>query len=171
MTEAAEEEAQLTALFIREGEVASAALLRLTTMSEDRLLDGLRSSIVEIGGAVSETPERRGPPALPRDRIAPIGGRLRGGLRELSAEVMAAKIGEGKNGDPPMEQAIFICGKIEPPRLWRWCADTGTPLVYASSAATYGDGAAGFDDAGDRQSLLRLKPLNGYGWSKLTFDR
>ncbi|MEQ9643425.1 MAG: ADP-glyceromanno-heptose 6-epimerase [Alphaproteobacteria bacterium] len=56
-------------------------------------------------------------------------------------------------------------------RLWRWCADTRTPLIYASSAATYGDGAAGFDDAGDRQSLMRLKPLNGYGWSKLTFDR
>jgi ADP-L-glycero-D-manno-heptose 6-epimerase len=56
-------------------------------------------------------------------------------------------------------------------RLWRHCAQRRLPLVYASSAATYGDGAAGFDDAGDRQSLLRLKPLNGYGWSKLVFDR
>src|SRR5690606_26507294 len=56
-------------------------------------------------------------------------------------------------------------------RLWRHCAARRLPLVYASSAATYGDGSAGFDDAGDRQSLLRLKPLNGYGWSKLVFDR
>jgi ADP-L-glycero-D-manno-heptose 6-epimerase len=56
-------------------------------------------------------------------------------------------------------------------RLWRHCAQHRLPLVYASSAATYGDGSVGFDDAGDRQSLLRLRPLNGYGWSKLVFDR
>ena len=33
--------------------------------------------------------------------------------------------------------------------LWRWCATAGKPLIYASSAATYGDGSAGFDDGGD----------------------
>ena len=32
------------------------------------------------------------------------------------------------------------------PALWHWCAAHGVRLVYASSAATYGDGAAGFDD-------------------------
>src|SRR5207248_3089631 len=32
--------------------------------------------------------------------------------------------------------------------LWRWCTANHTPLIYASSAATYGDGSAGFDDAG-----------------------
>src|SRR5690606_27899355 len=31
-------------------------------------------------------------------------------------------------------------------RIWRWCADRDVPLLYASSAATYGDGSAGFDD-------------------------
>lgn len=54
--------------------------------------------------------------------------------------------------------------------LWRWCAKAGKRLVYASSAATYGDGAAGFDDRGDIAALKRLRPLNLYGWSKHAFD-
>ncbi len=54
--------------------------------------------------------------------------------------------------------------------LWRWCAEAGKRLIYASSAATYGDGSAGFDDRSDRQSLARLRPLNLYGWSKHAFD-
>jgi ADP-L-glycero-D-manno-heptose 6-epimerase len=55
--------------------------------------------------------------------------------------------------------------------LWHWCALNEVPLVYASSAATYGDGAQGFDDTLDRRDLARLRPLNGYGWSKQLFDR
>jgi ADP-L-glycero-D-manno-heptose 6-epimerase len=54
--------------------------------------------------------------------------------------------------------------------LWTWCAGEGVRLIYASSAATYGDGALGFDDADDLQSLARLRPLNPYGWSKALFD-
>jgi ADP-L-glycero-D-manno-heptose 6-epimerase len=54
--------------------------------------------------------------------------------------------------------------------LWRWCAAHGRPLIYASSAATYGDGAEGFDDAGGIEALKRLRPLNLYGWSKHAFD-
>ncbi len=54
--------------------------------------------------------------------------------------------------------------------LWNWCAGQGIGLVYASSAATYGDGAEGFDDADDMASLSRLRPLNPYGWSKALFD-
>ena len=56
-------------------------------------------------------------------------------------------------------------------RLWDWCAETETRLVYASSAATYGDGSAGFDDDGSAAALARLRPLNAYGWSKHLFDR
>jgi ADP-L-glycero-D-manno-heptose 6-epimerase len=56
-------------------------------------------------------------------------------------------------------------------RLWEWCAQTETRLVYASSAATYGDGSAGFDDDGSVAALARLRPLNAYGWSKHVFDR
>ena len=54
--------------------------------------------------------------------------------------------------------------------LWRWCAARGKKLIYASSAATYGDGAAGFDDKGGLDALKRLRPLNLYGWSKHAFD-
>ncbi|MDR6624948.1 ADP-glyceromanno-heptose 6-epimerase [Caulobacter segnis] len=54
--------------------------------------------------------------------------------------------------------------------LWAWCAKHETRLIYASSAATYGDGALGFDDADDEASLKALRPLNAYGWSKALFD-
>ena len=55
--------------------------------------------------------------------------------------------------------------------LWRWCAERQVPFIYASSAATYGDGAEGFDDDGSREGLARLRPMNPYGWSKHLFDR
>jgi ADP-L-glycero-D-manno-heptose 6-epimerase len=55
-------------------------------------------------------------------------------------------------------------------RLFDWCATTRTPFIYASSAATYGDGAAGFADDWSLPALKKLKPLNLYGWSKHMFD-
>ena len=55
--------------------------------------------------------------------------------------------------------------------LWRWCAEHGVRLIYASSAATYGDGARGFDDDDSAAALDALRPLNAYGWSKALFDR
>jgi ADP-L-glycero-D-manno-heptose 6-epimerase len=55
--------------------------------------------------------------------------------------------------------------------LWDWCAANGVRLIYASSAATYGDGANGFDDDASIAALARLRPLNLYGWSKHAFDR
>ena len=55
-------------------------------------------------------------------------------------------------------------------RLLDWCTATGTPLIYASSAATYGDGDQGFDDDGSVEALKRLRPMNLYGWSKNLFD-
>jgi ADP-L-glycero-D-manno-heptose 6-epimerase len=55
-------------------------------------------------------------------------------------------------------------------RLFDWCSATRTPFIYASSAATYGDGAAGFSDDWSPDALKRLKPLNLYGWSKHMFD-
>jgi ADP-L-glycero-D-manno-heptose 6-epimerase len=53
-------------------------------------------------------------------------------------------------------------------QLWRRAAELDIPLIYASSAATYGDGALGYDD--DEATLPRLKPLNAYGDSKQEFD-
>ncbi len=54
--------------------------------------------------------------------------------------------------------------------IWHWCANHGVRLVYASSAATYGDGSAGFDDDLTPAALERLRPLNLYGWTKHAFD-
>jgi ADP-L-glycero-D-manno-heptose 6-epimerase len=54
--------------------------------------------------------------------------------------------------------------------MWDWCAAHGKPLLYASSAATYGEGAQGFSDAVTLQELEKLTPLNPYGWSKHLVD-
>ena len=54
--------------------------------------------------------------------------------------------------------------------LFRWCTDRQRRLIYASSAATYGGGAQGFEDRDDFESLAALRPLNAYGWSKALFD-
>jgi ADP-L-glycero-D-manno-heptose 6-epimerase len=55
--------------------------------------------------------------------------------------------------------------------LMDWCTDMSVPFIYASSAATYGDGRQGFDDSFSRDSLAKLRPLNAYGWSKHVVDR
>ncbi len=55
-------------------------------------------------------------------------------------------------------------------RLWNWCAARGVRFVYASSAATYGNGAQGFEDDFSPAHLTTLRPLNLYGWTKHAFD-
>src|ERR1700709_1307135 len=55
-------------------------------------------------------------------------------------------------------------------RLLDWCTANATPFIYASSAATYGDGAQGFDDDPSVHALKALRPMNLYGWSKHLFD-
>jgi ADP-L-glycero-D-manno-heptose 6-epimerase len=55
-------------------------------------------------------------------------------------------------------------------RLLDWCTANAVPLIYASSAATYGDGEAGFDDDSSVPALKKLRPMNLYGWSKHLFD-
>ena len=52
--------------------------------------------------------------------------------------------------------------------LWNYSAEKQISFIYASSAATYGDGSLGFDDQSD---IDRLLPLNGYGYSKQLFDQ
>ena len=56
-------------------------------------------------------------------------------------------------------------------KLWSWAAEHQIPFIYASSAATYGDGSAGFDDDISKEYLNRLRPMNPYGWSKWLFDQ
>jgi len=55
--------------------------------------------------------------------------------------------------------------------LWEWCATNATRFIYASSAATYGNGGAGFTDDQSPAALATLRPLNAYGWSKHVVDR
>ena len=55
--------------------------------------------------------------------------------------------------------------------LWTWASLHHVRFVYASSAATYGDGAQGFSDDDAPEALARLRPLNPYGWSKHVVDR
>lgn len=55
--------------------------------------------------------------------------------------------------------------------LWNWAAHRKTRIIYASSAATYGDGSAGFRDDIAMEYLNKLRPLNAYGWSKQLLDQ
>ena len=55
-------------------------------------------------------------------------------------------------------------------RLLDWCTANPTPFIYASSAATYGDGEQGFVDDPSLAGLRQLRPMNLYGWSKYQFD-
>ena len=55
--------------------------------------------------------------------------------------------------------------------LWDWCALNGARMIYASSAATYGDGTEGFEDDDALKGISRLQPLNAYGYSKKLFDQ
>jgi ADP-L-glycero-D-manno-heptose 6-epimerase len=54
-------------------------------------------------------------------------------------------------------------------KIWNYCAEKNVPLVYASSAATYGAGEFGYKD--DEKIIPNLKPLNPYGVSKNEFDK
>jgi ADP-L-glycero-D-manno-heptose 6-epimerase len=87
--------------------------------------------------------------------------------RKLSAIVHLGAISEttATDGDLVWRSNVTLSQK-----LWSWCAAHGVRFIYASSAATYGDGAAGFDDEFSTTALRRLQPLNLYGWSKHAFD-
>ena len=54
-------------------------------------------------------------------------------------------------------------------QIWNYCSEKNIPLVYASSAATYGDGELGYKD--DHDLPFKLNPLNPYGRSKNEFDK
>ena len=56
-------------------------------------------------------------------------------------------------------------------KLFDFCIAHNTPLIYASSAATYGGGEHGFVDRDDLKFISSLRPLNPYGWSKNSVDK
>ena len=67
------------------------------------------------------------------------------------------------------DEAYYRSNNLEySQELCEWCLRHGIKFIYASSAATYGDGNHGYRD--DEESTLRLRPLNLYGWSKHYFD-
>ncbi len=88
--------------------------------------------------------------------------------RKLDAIIHMGAISDttATDGDAVMENNFRLSL-----RLLDWCTETRTPFIYASSAATYGDGSQGFDDDWSRQALAKLRPMNLYGWSKHLFDR
>src|SRR3990170_2260499 len=94
--------------------------------------------------------------------------RLARWLDEEGASVEAI-IHQGACSDPTRRDRNYVIAvNTDYTRmLWQWCTRAGKPFVYASSAATYGDGSQGYDDVADPRSL---KPLNLYGESKHRFD-
>ena len=87
--------------------------------------------------------------------------------RRLDAIIHMGAISEttASDGDLVIETNFRL-----PLRLLDWCTANATPFIYASSAATYGDGAQGFCDDQSPAALKTLRPMNLYGWSKHLFD-
>ncbi len=87
--------------------------------------------------------------------------------RRLDAIIHMGAISEttASDGDLVIETNFRV-----PLRLLDWCTANATPFIYASSAATYGDGAQGFCDDQSPAALKTLRPMNLYGWSKHLFD-
>lgn len=56
-------------------------------------------------------------------------------------------------------------------KLMEWATNHQKRVIYASSAATYGDGDAGYSDENSSEALSKLQPLNLYGWSKHVIDK
>jgi len=88
--------------------------------------------------------------------------------REVGAIVHMAAISSTTEKDVDKFVATNIRLTLD---LWNWCAANSVRLIYASSAATYGDGTAGFSDEQSPIALAMLHPLNAYGWSKHLVDR
>ena len=63
---------------------------------------------------------------------------------------------------------LFSNNYLYTKELAQYCLEKNIRFIYASSAATYGDGSLGFDD--DENKLATLRPLNMYGYSKQLFD-
>jgi ADP-L-glycero-D-manno-heptose 6-epimerase len=102
------------------------------------------------------------------DLIAP--GDLRAWLdnRKLEAVIHLGAISDTTATDADLVLATNFRLSLQ---LLDWCTATRTPFIYASSAATYGNGADGFQDDWSAAALGRLRPMNLYGFSKHLFDR
>jgi ADP-L-glycero-D-manno-heptose 6-epimerase len=142
-----------------------------------------------IGSNLLAGLEARGPLALAVcDRLGHDDKWRNIAKREIAAFVPPERLGEFLDKNRDALDTVFHLGAVSSTTetdadlivesnftlslyLWDWCARHGKRLIYASSAATYGDGTAGFDDEFSIAHLAKLKPLNAYGWSKNAFDR
>lgn len=122
------------------------------------------------------------------DRLAADGKWQNLARREIAAVVPPERLFDFLRGNEASVDAVFHMGAISDTTeqdagklmennylfslgLWEWCAEHNVRFFYASSAATYGDGSAGFADDASCEALAMLSPLNAYGWSKHLFDR
>lgn len=96
--------------------------------------------------------------------------RLSGFLDEAGAAIEAVfHFGFGDGGtdvDRMLETDYHAAAE-----LWAWCARNGVRFFYASTAETYGNGSAGFDDDIDEAALAGLVPTTPRGWTRHLFDR
>ncbi len=139
-----------------------------------------------IGSNLQAALVRRGHETVIADRLG-SDGKWRNLAKHPPARLIPpAEIGAFLEGRPPLE-IVYHLGAIssttatdgdevweanveQSRNIWHWCANHGVRMIYASSAATYGDGSAGFDDDSSQNALAKLRPLNLYGWSKHAFD-
>ena len=137
-----------------------------------------------IGSNLHASLARRGLETVVVDRLR-NGGKWRNLASHPPARIVAPEdLEDFLDGHPPIEM-VFHLGAVSATTatdgdlvwrsnvalsqmLWRWCAGRGVRMVYASSAATYGDGGQGFEDG--IEGIGRLRPMNLYGWSKHAFD-
>jgi ADP-L-glycero-D-manno-heptose 6-epimerase len=131
------------------------------------LNDAGRTDIV-VNDALGDTGKWRNLAKRQLSDVVPP-GELMGWLdgRELDAVLHLGAISDttATDGDLVIDTNFRLSLK-----LLDWCTATRTPFIYASSAATYGDGTDGFDDDWSPAALRRLKPMNLYGFSKHLFD-
>ncbi len=91
-------------------------------------------------------------------------------LDEYASEITAVyHLGAITSTTEEDEKKLFDHNIFFTHRLWSWCADKGVPIVYASSAATYGKALFGFSD--EHARIAGLEPLNAYARAKHLADR
>jgi ADP-L-glycero-D-manno-heptose 6-epimerase len=137
-----------------------------------------------IGARCVQGLRARGVPVVSVDRLEHFGARPEHAGIDFGERVDADAIGAWLDARDPV-RAIVHLGACTDTRemdrayldrvnlrasqqLWTYATRARVPLVYASSAATYGDGALGYDD--DEARIPELRPLNPYGESKQRFD-
>ncbi len=137
-----------------------------------------------IGAGCVRALRSRDFPVVSVDRLEYFGTRPEHAGIDFGERVDADVIGEWLDGHGPV-RAIVHLGACTDTRetnrayldrvnlgasqqLWSYATRAGVPFIYASSAATYGDGTGGYDD--DEGLIPHLRPLNPYGESKQQFD-